>query len=277
MNAGLIRKNQGSGHSYELDGRWIPGVTTVIGSVLDKPALVSWAARETAAYADEHWARLSGMRSADRIVELERARYATNKKATQKGHRIHALAERIQSGETVDVPTEILADVEGVARLLDSFEFETLATEAATGSPTWGYAGTFDALLQSPKFGTCLVDFKSGKRIYDEVAIQLAPYRFAEILATQVETVGPRGGKRREWRNEPMREVDHVFAIHVTPSGSTLYPVKAGPAEFGVFLGLLDTFNQWILRTSYNYRDRGHYDPPIGEAVFPESEIPEGF
>ena len=125
MNAGLIRKNQGSGHSYELDGRWIPGVTTVIGAVLDKPALVSWAARETAAYADEHWARLSGMRSADRIVELERARYATNKKATQKGHRIHALAERIQAGETVDVPTEILADVEHtVAALRGSWQGE---------------------------------------------------------------------------------------------------------------------------------------------------------
>lgn len=273
----LVRKNHGGGHSYTLGGKWIPGVTTVIGAVLDKPALVAWAARETAAYAEEHWARLSGMRAADRIKELEGARFATNQKATQKGHRIHALAERLQLGEQVQVPDEILPDVEGLARTLDAFGFETIRSEAAVASAEYGYAGTLDALLQSPRFGTCLVDFKSGKRIYDEVALQLAPYRYAEIMAEPIEVVGPRGGKRTEWSNEPMFEVDSVLALHVTPSGTSVYPVKAGPAEFGTFLGVLDVFNQWTLRTSYDYRDRGYYSPPIGEAIFPETDYPEGF
>ena len=53
----FTRKNHGSSHSYLLDGAPIPGVTSVIG-ILDKPALVKWAASETAAYADEHWAEL---------------------------------------------------------------------------------------------------------------------------------------------------------------------------------------------------------------------------
>ena len=56
--ARFARRNVGKSHSYTLDGRRIHGVTTVIGT-LDKPALVDWAARETAAYADEHWTRLS--------------------------------------------------------------------------------------------------------------------------------------------------------------------------------------------------------------------------
>lgn len=276
MRPALVRKNAGSGHSYTLGGEWLPGVTTVLG-VLDKPALPAWAARESAAYADEHWQRLSGMRSADRLREIEGARFATNKKATSKGHRIHSLAERLQAGESVEVPEEILPDVEGVAKMLDDFALTSVATEAAIASVEWGYAGTFDALLESPRWGLCLVDFKTGKKIYNEVALQLAAYRAADTMALQVEKIGPRGGISHVWENHDMPPVDHTFAAHVTPTGTSLVPVRSDGAIFGAFLSVLDAFKTWTMRTDRDYRDRGHYDPPVGDVVFPESDLSEEY
>lgn len=35
-------------HRYRLDGDWVPGVTTLIGKGLPKPALPYWAARTVA-------------------------------------------------------------------------------------------------------------------------------------------------------------------------------------------------------------------------------------
>ena len=49
----LTRRNYGKGHSYYLDGEKIPGVTSVLGDGLAKPALINWAAKTVAGYAVE--------------------------------------------------------------------------------------------------------------------------------------------------------------------------------------------------------------------------------
>ena len=101
------RRNYGSGHGYTLDGHKIPGVTTIIGKTLDKPALVGWAANTTARYAVENWAHLSAVDPIARYEELSRARFNTVKKAADQGTRIHAMAEQIALGREVEVPEEI--------------------------------------------------------------------------------------------------------------------------------------------------------------------------
>ena len=118
----FARLNRGQGHSYTLDGQPIPGVTTIIG-VLDKPALVGWAANTTAAYAIEHWDELAAKPVAERLKELERSRFASNRKAIVKGNRIHGLAEQLAHGQQVDVPLDIRTQVEAAARFLDRWGF----------------------------------------------------------------------------------------------------------------------------------------------------------
>ena len=46
MTAGLVFYPKS--HRYKLDGAWVPGVTTLIGKGLPKPALPYWAARTVA-------------------------------------------------------------------------------------------------------------------------------------------------------------------------------------------------------------------------------------
>lgn len=38
----IARRNHGRNHSYTVDGQKVPGVTTIIGNGLPKPALVAW-------------------------------------------------------------------------------------------------------------------------------------------------------------------------------------------------------------------------------------------
>ena len=44
---------QPKAHRYRLDGKAVPGVTTILG-VLDKPALPKWAAGAVAEYVADH-------------------------------------------------------------------------------------------------------------------------------------------------------------------------------------------------------------------------------
>lgn len=269
MTQRFARKNAGTSHSYTLDGHRIPGVTTVIG-ILDKPALVNWAARETAIYADENWDKLSGMRSGDRIQLLEKARYNTNRKAVVKGNRIHALADKLAHGETVDAPLEIRSQVEAYARFLDQWQIETIATENPVCHTEWGFGGTFDIIATSPKLGLSLGDVKTGKGVYSEVALQLNAYANCDLRLVSKEITGPRGGKTVEWVEAPMIQPESLWVAHVLEDTVEMVPVKLDPTIFEAFLHMLEIFETWHKRTGWDFRDEASYDPPIGKPVYVE-------
>lgn len=272
------RSNHGKGHSYLLNGRRIAGVTTVIG-VIDKPALVEWAAKTTAEYAVANWDRLAGMSSIARFEELKEARWKKNKEATVSGKRIHSLAERIAKGESIEkIPPELRGPVQAYADLLDEWGFDVVELELPVANLSYLYGGTADAILTSERTGPILVDIKTGRRAYSEVALQLAAYRYTDIYLHEVEQIGPRGGRRPSlWEERPMPVVNGCAAIHIareteeSPAKAELLPVQAGQAEFETFLHCLELFESWIKRTdSKNYRSDPAFNPPVGEPIYPE-------
>ncbi|MGN8821570.1 hypothetical protein ACTQ2Q_09815 [Atopobiaceae bacterium LCP21S3_F11] len=269
----FTRRNHGKGHSYTLDGYRIPGVTTVIGT-LDKPALVQWAASETAAYADEHWAELSELRSADRIKRLERARLATNRRAIVTGNRVHALGERISRGEQID-PADIAPGerpyVEGYARLLDDWELDIEHTEMPVCHSEYRYAGTLDAIGTSPRLGRVLLDIKTSRRVYAETALQLAAYRYADLGILTTESVGPRGGRVTSDTEISMPEVDVCAIVHVREDSCTLQLAKADQDTWAVFLHLLEVYDTWARPTSWASRDDDDHLNPISDPIYIEN------
>lgn len=269
MTARFVRKNQGNGHSYTLDGAPVPGVTTVIG-VLDKPQLVKWAADQSASYAIENWLELAEVPMIERAKRIAEARFNTNRKATVKGNRIHNLGERLAHGEEVEVPIELQRPVSAYARFLDAWQIETVATETPVCSTEWGFAGTFDLVGRLPRFGTALLDVKTGKRVYDEVGLQLNAYAGCDLRLVSREVIGPRGGRRTEWAEAPMVAVDSLLVAHVLEDVVELVPVKFDPAIFDTFLHLLAVYEDWHKRTAWDFRDDPAYDPPVGKALFPE-------
>ena len=145
------RRNYGNSHGYTLDGQKVAGVTTVLG-ILDKPALVNWAAKQSAGYAIEHWNELAQLPMMERAERIEKARFKTNKAAIVRGHRIHEFGDKLAVGEPVEVPDEYRGPAEAYARFLDAWEIDTIATETPVCHTDYRYAGTFDAVVDSPRW-----------------------------------------------------------------------------------------------------------------------------
>lgn len=253
MTAGtplLQRRNHGKGHSYKIDGVKAIGVTTALNA-LAKPALVDWAARVTTAYAVDHWDELAQLPPAARLDKIGRARWDTVKEAAVRGTRIHDLGEKVSHGTAVEVPDELRGPVDAYARFLDEWDIEIEATETPCCSTKHRYAGTADAWGRIGRTGEkVLLDIKTGKGVYNEAALQLAAYRYADLWQPD--------GPASETARGP---VDAVYVAHVLPDTVRLLPVVAGPDEFRTFLYALQL---------HRHNESTKEDPLIGEAIHPE-------
>jgi hypothetical protein len=111
------------------------------------------------------------------------------------------------------------------------YEPEYLATEASVYSRKWHYAGTLDAIVKIDN-RTLLLDAKTGKGVYPEVALQLAAYRYADFIGA------PDGSE------EPMYPVDGCAVLHLPAEGPTyqLVDVRADEQIFKSFLYALEVF-----------------------------------
>lgn len=227
----LVRRNYGRGHGYQIDGQKVPGVTAVI-DVLDKPALRNWYAEQAAKRAVDEWDRLQTMSVSER---LEFIRYGARDKvqaAALRGTQIHDLGDKLARGEDVDVPDEHVGPVEAYARFLDKWAIETIASETPCANLTAGYAGTTDlwCRIGVRDNAVALIDVKTGRGIYDEVGLQLAAYRFTEVIQ-------PEKGVEI-----PTPTVDLVYVAHVLPDDVRMVPVRATPAVFRSFLYALEVY-----------------------------------
>jgi hypothetical protein len=237
----LVRRNHGRGHSYTVDGAKVPGVTTVTGN-LPKTALIDWAGRVTAEYAVDHWDALADEPPSVRLNTLTRARFRASSAAALRGTQIHALGDQVSRGLEVDAG-EHQAEVEAYAAFLDRWGVHVIATETPVANTTHGYAGTADAWAtfdRGPLAGArVLLDIKTGRGVYDETALQLTAYRYADIWQTD----GPAS-------EEPLPEVDAVAVAHVLTDAVELLPVEAGPEQFRQFQYLLQT-TRWLADGPY--------------------------
>lgn len=228
--APIRRKNTAKGHYYaDAVGTRVPGVTTIIGDGLPKPALINWAATTTAAAAVDGWDDLARLKPAARLKQLEGARWVEKDKAAKRGTEIHRYAELLVMGETVEVPDELVGYVESYARFLDAFKVEPVHVEFGCASYRHGYAGTGDLIadLVIPRVGKkrLLIDLKSTKSgIFGDAALQLAAYRYADVLLD--------GGDGEA----EMPEVDDCAGVHIRGDAADLVPVTTSPDVHRAFL-----------------------------------------
>ena len=155
---------------YKVDGKPVPGVTTVIG-LRAKPALVKWANNLG-------------------LAGIDSSRYTDDKAS------IGTLAHQMildhfmeRKTDTADyTPNQVDAAENS---LLSFFEWEkgktiTPVLIEAPLTSTIGYGGTIDLYAVIDGVRT-LVDFKTGSGIYDEHFYQLAAYR--QLITETGETV----------------------------------------------------------------------------------------
>lgn len=249
MSAKGLKFSEAS-HRYWLDGKPVPGVTTVL-KVLDKPALPKWAATEVATYVAENPAAVEALRSlgtGSMIAALKETPWDKSKRAAQRGTTFHEFAERILAGEEVDVPDEQVGLVEASLSFMDDWHIEPLQTEVAVGDRANWYAGTADLIAKwrhGNESGVGIFDWKTGKRIYPEACYQMNAYGHAEFFGL--------GGDE-----QPMDDlgITAAFGVHIRADGYDVYPVKYGSDVYAEFLAIRQVYDNHK-RAVGNWREPG--------------------
>ena len=147
---------------YKLaDGTRVPGATTITG-LLNKPHLVRWANK----------LGLEGIDSSKYTDE-----------AAAVGTLAHALVQAHLQGETLDTtmfsPTQVDMAENAVLSYLEwekRHKIEPLICEVPMVSEKLRYGGTVDCYCRLDGVPT-LIDFKTGKAIYDEYFVQVSGYK----------------------------------------------------------------------------------------------------
>lgn len=215
----IERRNYGKGHSYKIDGKKVPGVTTILGATVPKPALINWAADTTAAFAVDYWEALGELTPSKRLDRLKKARYEDRDTAANRGTQVHAIAEQYVAGVEVEIPDELDGHVRSYQRFIEEWNVEEVHTEVVVANRATWYCGTVDLIADLVDGHRWLLDLKTSRSgIFPETALQLTAYEHAEVYAT---------AEKGALEEHPMAElgITHVGAVHVTADGYELIPI----------------------------------------------------
>lgn len=211
MSSRISKRPWGTHFRYALDGERVPSVTTILGHVSPKVGLRYWYAEQTALWAVDHpWGP-----EWDRDDWIDRAKKAASRStglAADRGKSIHQHAHDLLSGRVEGVPAELVASVEQVARFLERFEVDEIASERPVASTTMHYAGTFDLLAKIGE-SIWLLDYKTGKGVWPDQVLQLVGYASCDLLQVDEET------------DVEMPHVDRLGFVHVRDDGADVLPI----------------------------------------------------
>lgn len=277
---GTVGTVQRSGTRFYMDAETqelVPGVTSVLG-MLAKPFLVPWAAKTTAEAAVDNLPAVTAIAQRDRVGAidfLKNAHWRYSKSRSNIGSDAHDMFERMIRGEYVPKPADdnaMYPYYEHFLEFLERVQPELIRAEDMVWSDTHKYAGSFDALLRvwvieqadgkvviDPTHGpdsipiVVIVDWKTSKATYPEVALQMAAYGFAEWL------IDPDGNR------EPMPPVDAAAVLHVTADQWVFKPVRFDATVFDHFLHLRETF-EWDREVSKTVIGKPFAKGSIGNA-----------
>lgn len=230
-----VRGPGGRWYVHPATGVQAPSVTTIL-SVLDKPALPRWAAKVTAEYAVANRDSWTGLDEAAAVDLLKGSPWRDSTKAAAAGTDAHTYAEDLLLGRrSLDdefSPPGVGDEITNVRDLIATVRPEPLVVEATAWSHKDCYAGTLDGIVLVDG-AVCLIDWKTSKDVYPETALQLAAYRYADVL------VAPDGTEI------DMPPVDRCLIFHVPKAGQwSVVEVEATPREHLAFTNLRVAF-EW--------------------------------
>lgn len=218
-------------HRYKLDGEWVPGVTTILGNAIPKPALPKWSAKSVAEYVArnrEAVEQFYAMGEGPMVAALKEVPWAERDAAGNRGTEVHDIAERYVMGHEVEVPDEIAGHVEACAAFIEDWNIKPVLVEAVVGSREHKYAGKLDLVADSANAPRAVYDWKTARSgIYFETAYQCNAYAFAEFH-------GENGDE------SPMADlgIEAAFGVHLRADGYDVYPLEYGPGVFAEFVHL---------------------------------------
>lgn len=199
-------------------------VTRIISGGVPK-FLTAWAAKlaaECAVHKQSEWAHLP---DDEAIAHIKKASDRVRDRSADIGTRAHKWCEDRVAGTHGEPDPDIKGHAAQFERFLADWQPRYLETEVAVFSRTHRYAGTLDGIAElGPSRSVTLLDVKTGKSVYPEVALQLAAYARADFIG------------RDDGTEDPLPEIDQFAVLHLRPNGYKLVPVTVGDDEWFSFL-----------------------------------------
>jgi len=233
-------------YTWADTGAVVPGVTT-IQKVLDKPALIGWAANVQQGADME--AAITWMQSGrgtleDAFKAVAHAHAKARDKAADAGTQAHALIEHASKlmlglpSEEPDASDEARYIFAGWQEWAAQVGYKPLAVERQVYSKRRNYAGTLDAIAELPglMLGATVCDWKSSTKgeLYDEHRMQSVAYRRA--LAEMTDGIGA---------DAPMEMLPGVVVTLPKTAGPIkVHEIPYTEATWDAFLGALAVY-QW--------------------------------
>jgi hypothetical protein len=216
-------KGKGRHYKHPETGQLLPSVTNVL-QALSKPALPRWAAKVVAEQAVAMRDSLPKLDAAEAVDLLKGAPWRTSTRAAARGTSVHEVIEAKLNG--MDVAADDTGQVAPWVRSVDKFlaEHEVVPTHTEATLFGDGYAGTCD-FVGTIDGAYVYADWKTGKDLYAEVALQLSALAAAPMLSVGD---GQLAG--------PMAPPDQLLAVLFTESGYKVKQVQPCP---DVFMALL--------------------------------------
>lgn len=194
-----IKTSEGRLYPIAELGRELPSVTNVLNQ-RDKPALVPWAAKVTATYAQvEIMNKLKdGSLTIEDIQKMDTWQFVQDAKSAHKrisdeakdiGKKTHEFAHQLfwfmkdNPGKPIEmeVDEEIMEPAGALAKWIKENEVKPVAMEERVYSSDFGgYAGTHD-LVATVNRQLLVIDIKTSKAIYPEYPLQAAAYEHAYL------------------------------------------------------------------------------------------------
>lgn len=221
-------------------GENFTSVTTALNA-LNKGGLPRWSARlvaEGALSQFDVWREIQEREGdAAAVTFLRNLPWEKRDKSADAGTAVHAaVAAEILGTEAPRWPTAYTGHREQFLRFCDRYRPDWQTSEATVFSRRHGYAGTLDFTAIIEIDGKLyLVDLKTGERVYEEVALQLSAYRYADWIDLEDEI------------EHPIPEVDACAVLHLRPRSFAFREVEVTPVTFVAFLHVLEA-HRWQQR-----------------------------
>lgn len=216
---------------YTWQGTEYPSVTSVL-RVINKPMLVPWAAKmvaERAVSVAPQLARMVEEDPEDTLRFLKNAHYRRSNSAANLGTMIHEALEAWADGSEAPLVTdEMKPYLRGARMFFDDYQPEFVHSEATFYSDTYNYAGTADFIARIHG-EVVLGDYKTGKGVYPEVALQLAAYAHADFIVADDKAIS-------------IPAIEAGAAVHIQKDSYRYIPVRIDQKVYDAFLAARDLF-----------------------------------
>lgn len=244
------------------EGKTFVSVTTALNAVPKQMHLTKWAARLTAERALEFISEATtscletaletfGLKADDNSLLdwLKSASQENMQEAGERGDIIHDTLDKMleyDKDKILGLTDALLEDLtkeqkKMTMQFLDWYvksDYELVDKEFTVFNDKYGYAGSCDLLLRDGDGNLCYCDFKTGKYIHREVALQLAAYAYGEYIVDG-ETM-----KRKPLL--PVTSGTRLLAFHIKKTKMNIYEVNNIAYSLARFVDFLRITKQYL-------------------------------